>query len=555
MIGRANPKLSDGIHAARERTLVSPDRLDGADVGLINLPPTATQTKFALAAAAAILVAVAIVAPFAATPLPRFAAFIPFLNATILVTDLVTAILLFAQFSISRSRALLVLAGGYLFTALIVIPHALTFPGAFSPTGLLGSGLQTTAWLYILWHLGFPMALFIYAALKDNESGVQGTIRSAIAWCVAITVSLVWGLVWIAIAGDPLLPHLFLSASDLTLLGTYIPTFDLSICVLALAYLWMRRRSVLDLWLMVVLCALIGELALTVVRFSLGFYVSRILSLATSTIVLVMLLAETTGLYVRLARTNLMLRRERDNKLMNIEAVVASISHEVKQPLATIVMRSSTALRFLGHVPPDVEKARSALKKIVSDGHRASQIFDNIRDLFGATDQRRVPINVNEMILSALDVLQDDLTEHHVATRTELMREPPLIVGHRGQLQEVLLNLIRNAIEAMDGTKVGVRELRLSTASRDHDGAVISVMDTGPGIDPEKLSSIFDAFVTTKPRGMGLGLAICRMIVERHGGRLVASSGETSGALFQMILPIDSPTGSLPGQGSPAAQE
>jgi signal transduction histidine kinase len=441
------------------------------------------------------------------------------------------------------------LPAGNLFTALIVIPHALSFPGAFSPTGLLGAGLQTTAWLYILWHLGFPTALLIYASLKDNGIAVQGSIRSAIGWCIAITVSLVWGLVWMATSGDPFLPRLFLSASDMTPLGTYFPIFDLSICVLALASLRMRRRSVLDLWLMVVACALIGELSLTVVRFSLSFYVSRILSLATSTIVLVILLAETTGLYMHLARTNLMLRRERDNKLMNIEAVVASISHEVKQPLATIVMRSSTTLRFLGHVPPDVEKARSALKKIISDGHRASQIFDNIRDLFRVTDQRRVPINVNEMILSTLDILQGDLTEHHVTTRTELMREPPLIMGHRGQLQEVLLNLIRNAIEAMDGIRVGVRELRLRTEKRDHDGAVISVMDTGPGIDPEKLGSIFDAFVTTKPRGMGLGLAICRMIVERHGGRLVASSEDKGGALFQMILPVagyGSPAGNLP---------
>lgn len=555
MTGRVNPKLSDGAHAAGERALASLDSLDDASVGLVNLPPTAIQIKSALAAGAGILMTVAVVAPFAATPLPRFAAFIPFLNATILVTDLVTAILLFAQFSISRSRGVLVLAGGYLFTALIVIPHALTFPGAFSPAGLLGAGVQTTAWLYILWHLGFPLALLTYAALKDSKFTVRGSIRSAIAWCVGITVSLALGIVWITTTGDPFLPRLFVSASELTPLGTYIPTFDLLVCVIALAFLWVRRRSVLDLWLMVVACALIGELAITVVRFSLGFYVSRVLSVATSAIVLVILLAETTGLYMHLARTNLMLRRERDNKLMNIEAVVASISHEVKQPLATIVMRSSTALRFLGHAPPELEKARSALKKIVSDGHRASQIFDNIRDLFRANDQRRVPVDVNKMILSVLDILQGELAEHHVATRTELMPEPPLVMGHRGQLQEVLLNLIRNAIEAMDETKVGVRELRLSTASRDHDGAIISVLDTGPGIDPERLSSIFDAFVTTKPRGMGLGLAICRMIVERHGGRLVASSGDKGGALFQLVLPIAPRADELSGRGSIAAQD
>jgi signal transduction histidine kinase len=468
-----------------EANLPSSRELNGAPIGLINLPPTARQIRLALGAATVVFLAVGIVAPFAGTPLPRFAAFIPFLNATILVTDLVTAILLFAHFSISRSSALLVLAGGYLFTALIVVPHALTFPGAFSPTGLLGAGLQTTAWLYIIWHLGFPAALLIYASLRDSELVVQGSVRSAIVRCIAVAAGLVLGAVWMAVAGEPLLPRLFVSPSDLTSVGRYIPILDLAICVVALASLWVRRRSVLDLWLMVVACALIGELAITVVRFSLGFYVSRMLSLATSTIVLVMLLAETAGLYMHIARANLMLQRERANKLMNIEAVVASISHEVKQPLATIVMRSSTALRFLAHVPPDVEKARSALKKVVNDGHRASQIFDNIRDLFRAADQRRVPINLNEMILSTLEILQSDLAEHRVTTRTDLMREPPVVLGHRGQLQEVLLNLVRNAIEAMDGSGAGVRELRRRTETGAPYGDVISVMDKGPGIKSE----------------------------------------------------------------------
>jgi signal transduction histidine kinase len=554
MIECADPDLSTSVHAAREKgTAAFDEKFDDASTGLIHLSPTSGQIRSALGSIAVLIVAVGSVAPFAATPLPRFAAFIPFLNATILVTDLVTAILLFVQFSISRSRALLVLAGGYLFTALIVIPHALTFPGAFAPTGLLGAGLQTTAWLYIFWHLGFPTALLIYALLKDEDYTVQRSLRSRISWCVATTICLVLGLMWITTVGDEFLPRLFLSASDLTPLGSYLPTFDLSICAFALAVLWLRRRSVLDLWLMVVACALLGELALTVVRFSLGFYFSRILSLATSTIVLIILLAETAGLYTRLARANMMLRRERDNKLMNLEAVVGSISHEVKRPLASIVMRGTTALRFLAHAPPDVERARSTLSKIVSDGHRASQIFDNIRDLFRASDLGLAPIDANVMTLGALDIVQRDLKEHRVTTYTELMREPPVVMGHWGQLQEVLLNLISNAIEAMDAMKNSDRVLRLRTESRDGDGIVITVTDTGPGIDPDKLDNIFDAFFSTKQQGMGLGLAICRMIVERHGGQLLASSGSQGGARFEVILPVNSPAGSPPHQRPLAA--
>ena len=527
-----------------EPTLAWADQLDGANIGLTKLQPTPRQKLSALATVAVLLIAVTSLSPYTAKTLPRFAAFIPFINATILVTDLITAILLFAHFSISRSRALLVLAGGYLFTALIVVPHALTFPGAFSPEGLLGAGPQTTAWLYTFWHLGFPTSFLLYVWLKDEEYTVQGSLRSAIGWCVAISISPVLGLAWLTIVGDPFLPRLFLNVSDLTPLGFYVTYFDLLMCLLALAFLWRKRRSVLDLWLMVVACALISELALASVRFSLGFYVSRLFSFATSTIVLVVLLAETTGLYTRLALANTFLRRERDNKLMNLAAAVASISHEVKQPLAAIVMRASTALRFLGHSPPDLEKARSALNKIVNDGHRASEIFNNIRDLFRASDRGRAKIDVNEMVLSVLDIMQRELIEHHITTRTELMLEVPSVIGHRGQLQEVLLNLIFNAIEAMDG-KYGDRVVRLKTERSEGDEVVIKVTDTGPGIDPKKLDSIFDPFVTTKARGIGLGLAICRMIVERHGGQLLASSGQEGGAQFDIILPVNGPVDSV----------
>ena len=386
----------------------------------------------------------------------------------------------------------------------------------------------------------------LYVWLKDEDYTVQGSLRSAIGWCVAISISLVLGLAWLTIVGDLFLPRLFLNVSDLAPLGFYVTYFDLFMCVVALAFLWRKRRSVLDLWLMVVACALISELALASVRFSLGFYVSRLFSFATSTIVLVVLLAETTGLYTRLALANTLLRHERDNKLMNLAAVVASISHEVKQPLAAIVMRASTVLRFLGHSPPDLEKARSALNKIVNDGHRASEIFNNIRDLFRASDRGRAKIDVNEMVLSVLDILQRELKEHHITTRTEFMPEAPCVMGHRGQLQEVLLNLIFNAIEAMDG-KYGDRVVRLKTERSEGNEVVIKVTDTGPGIDPRKLDSIFDPFVTTKPRGIGLGLAICRMIVERHGGHLLASSGEEGGAQFDIILPVN-------GAADPVAQ-
>lgn len=541
MTARSNPGQAARTSAPEARTgFASADQFDETRIGLISHRPTPRQKLAALATVAVLFVAATGAAPYASQSLPHFAAFIPFINATMLVTDLITAVLLFAHFSISRSPALLVLAGGYLFTALIVIPHALTFPGAFAPTGLLGAGPQTTGWLYTFWHLGFPTSVLLYAWLKDQDDTIQGSLRFAIGGCIAISIGLVLALVWLVIMGDALLPRIFLNVSDLSPLGFYVTYFDLFVGVIALAFLWTRRRSVLDLWLMVVACALISELALASVRFSLGFYVSRVFSFATSTILLAVLLAETTGLYTRLALANTLLRRERDNKLMNMAAVVASISHEVKQPLAAIVMRASTALRFLGHKPPEVAKARSALNKIVNDGHRASEIFNSIRDLFRASDQAKAEIDVNELVLNTLDIMQRELTEHHITTHTRLMPEGPSMIGHRGQLQEVLLNLTFNAIEAM-GEKSGNRVLSVTTEHIEGDGIVVKVMDTGPGIDPKNLDNIFDPFVTTKSQGIGLGLAICRMIVERHGGQLLASSRPEGGAQFNIVLPVNGP--------------
>ena len=220
--------------------------------------------------------------------------------------------------------------------------------------------------------------------------------------------------------------------------------------------------------------------------------------------------------------------------------MVASISHEVRQPLAAISTNGGAALRFLGRVSPDVEEVRSALERMVTASHRAGQVFDNIRALFGSADQRHEPIDVNEMIFGALRALRGELDDCGVTTRTELTSELPLVMGHRGQLQEVLHNLVRNAIEAMATVKDGNRLLAVSTRySDDGDAIMVAVEDTGPGIDPEKLDGIFEAFFTTKPQGMGLGLAICRMIVERHGGQLKASSDGKRGALFQFTLPIE----------------
>jgi two-component system, NtrC family, sensor kinase len=238
-----------------------------------------------------------------------------------------------------------------------------------------------------------------------------------------------------------------------------------------------------------------------------------------------------------LGRSVAELQRERNNKLMNLEAMVASIAHEVRQPLAGIATNGGAALQFLGHEPSNIEEARLALADIVRDSHRASQVFDNIRALFGKADQGHEPLNMNALILGVLQTLRDELRDHGVETRVALQSELPFVVGHKGQLQEIFINLIRNAIEAMGDLKDDQRTLQVTTKHDGNNALVATVEDSGPGVDPKQLENIFDAFVTTKQHGMGLGLAISRMIIERHAGHLSAAPAYPRGCIFRLVLP------------------
>jgi C4-dicarboxylate-specific signal transduction histidine kinase len=247
-----------------------------------------------------------------------------------------------------------------------------------------------------------------------------------------------------------------------------------------------------------------------------------------------------------LRRTELALREavmslegERDNKLTNIEVVTASIAHEVRQPLTAIATNGGAALQFLDMTPLDIDEFRAILNEMISDCHRVSEVFDTIRTLFRRADQKRQPIVVNEIALEVLQSMRQELLDHHVAIETELASELPLVEGHRSQLRQVIFNLVHNAVESMDDATDRNRVLRVTTEPHGRDAIIVAVEDSGPGISPSRLDSIFEPFITTKANGMGLGLAICRMIVERHGGKLSALSDGKSGARFQFVLPVE----------------
>ncbi len=264
---------------------------------------------------------------------------------------------------------------------------------------------------------------------------------------------------------------------------------------------------------------------------------ASILVVALSAYVLAALFAERRESEARLTSSNMMLERERNNKLMNLEAMAASISHEVKQPLTGITLSGSVLVRYLGDTPPKLEKARSAAEKVIAGGHRIGQILEDIRTLFGTTERAPDPVHINDLALGALRALDGELKNHNIVTRTHLKPELPPIRGHSGQLQQVIVNLIQNAIDAMDSVDSDHRVLQVGTEHNGGDAISITIEDTGPGVDPKKPEDIFGAFFTTKPHGMGLGLAICRMIVERHDGELSVTSANPHGAIFRIKLP------------------
>ena len=265
---------------------------------------------------------------------------------------------------------------------------------------------------------------------------------------------------------------------------------------------------------------------------------TSILVVVLSAYVLAALFAERRDTAVELTRSYTMLKRERDNKLMNAQAIVRAIAHEVRQPITRITAGGNAAQRFLKMVPPEHDKAQAALDGIVSAGHRTSEIIDGFRALFAKSDQRQQLVDVNEVIRGALETISSELEDHHVEPRAELMSELPHVYGNRSQLQEVVSNLLVNAVEAMAATSDRDRMLRVKTELRDRKAVAVVVQDSGPGIDKDRLDGIFTAFVSTKPNGMGLGLAISRMIIDYHGGKLIALSDGKDGASFEFVLPI-----------------
>ncbi len=510
---------------------------------LSNLPPSRGQKRLALGIVLGLMTALyLVVGLFGSIQLGTIYSFVAVYTTGMFVTDLITAILLYAQFSILRSRAILVIASGYLFTAFLIVPYVLAFPDVLAPNGVIG-GLQTTAYLYLLWHCGFPLFVIGYTLSKDegpSKRFAQGEVRAAILQSVAWTMAGAAALALLCIRGTAVLPRIMVDRYRFVPEWPYLVAAPiLALCSLALVVLWFRRRSVLDFFLMVVLCAYLIEIPPqyypVMARFSTGWYAVRISSLLSSSIVLVVLMYEITALYGGLLAAVLRHRREREARLMTGDAVAASIVHEVRQPLTAMITSADAGFRFLDRSTPNLDRAKDLFKRIATDGHRAGEVVESIRANFKTDRVTRTSLDVNELIGEALSLERGDLQKHRILVRAETAAKLPEVLGNRIQLQQVLVNLITNAIDSM-AAKDEPRVLCVKSEVYEDDGVMISVADSGTGISPQNLDRIFNPLFTTKSDGMGMGLSICRAIIEAHDGRLWAAPNIPQGAVFQFTL-------------------
>ena len=517
-------------------------------VVIANMPASAIERRVAFVLMVFLFIIFMMVAPFASVALPRVDAFIPVIQTVVCVAELVTAVLLFAQYSIQPQRGLLALASGYIFSGLFAFLQTLAFPGAYAPTGLIGDPLSSAPYLFCLWHIALPAAVLVYALSKDTAGDASPgkstgiTIGLTVAAVLVVTAALTWAVT----VGAKFLPNLFVDATRQTPITSYLTGSIWLLSVAGLLLLFIHKRTSLAAWLMVTIFATLPDLALstvmTTVRYTLGWYTARTYALLASFTVLAVMLTETTLLYARLANAILMLRRERANRLMSLDAATSAMAHELRQPLSAITTSGAAAKNWLNRSAPDLEQVRASLAAISDSANRAEEIISGVRELFKRRDDHRTMIQIDDVAWQVLRLVQQDLLVSEVSVETEFQNDLPEVYADRTLIQQVILNLVRNAIDAMGSTPHRARRLRLAMDLDGDSSVLLTVQDTGPGITTERPERIFEPFFTTKPTGMGLGLPICQTIIQDHGGSLRLAKTDSGGCTFEITLPIAAST-------------
>ena len=520
---------------------------DDPRVFLSTLPAGPRQRRLALAVVLISAATFFAAAPFAQLQLAAVPAFIPIIASTLVINDLITAALLFGQFSLLRSRALLLLACAYLFTACMTVAHLLTFPGAFSPTGLLGAGPQSTAWLYIFWHGGFPLLVVAYALLKDEGRAMsvpRGRASISVLGGIAAVLVVACGLILSATAWQNSLPAV-MQGNRIAAQGHIVLSSAWMLSVVALGVLWWRRpHSVLDLWLMVVMCAWLFDIALSAVlnagRFDLGFYAGRIYGLLAASFVLIVLLLENSVLYARLVEAHESEHRKTAELLAvnkELDAFSHSVAHDLRAPLRAVDGYASMLEdTYAGRL--DAE-GRRLLGVVRASSHLMGRLIDALLDFarLGRQPLRTQPVELDNLVNQIVDELRADCGRRSI----------DFAVGKLGTaeadpalLRQVLANMLGNAVKFTRDKNPAVVEVGCRRETEKGDENIYYVKDNGTGFDMRYADKLFGMFQrlhgADEYEGTGVGLSIVQRIINRHGGRVWADSRPGEGATFYFTL-------------------
>ena len=548
------------------------------------LPATQGERRLAFAVMVVSLAIFAALAPFAKVQLARLDAFIPLYQSALVINDLITAVLLFGQFSILRSRGLLILANAYLFTALMVIAHTLSFPGLFAPGGLLGAGPQTTAWIYMLWHGGFPLLVIGYAAFEDRP--LSGPLSRGIILGVLVTAAVAAGLTLLTTAGQDLLPSIMTGNRYTPAMIVVVGTVWL-IGLAALLVLWRRRlKTSLDLWLIVVVGAWLLDMALAAMlnggRFDLGFYAGRIYGLLAASTVLLVLLLETRALYARhardLQRANDALRQSEDRlrqlndtleqrvqersrqleaevaereqaqaalreaqKLEAIGRMTGGIAHDFNNLLAIIIGNAEALLERLKHSPE-----YPAVQAIDQAADRGARLIRQLLTFSRAKPLKTEVIDLRPRMKETMELLEQSL-RGDIRLVLDLADDLGPVDCDGDELDLALLNLCVNARDAMpQGGLVRIAGRNVVLGPEQDAGlgmhgefVLLTVSDTGTGIAEADLKKIFEPFFTTKEPGKGTGLGLSQVygFTQQARGRVTVTSTLGQGTVVSLYLP------------------
>jgi len=521
-------------------------------VFLSTLPAGRAERGMALAVVLVSAAGFILTVPLAQVRLSPVWAFIPVYQSALVVNDLITAVLLLGQFAILRSRALLVLGGAYLFTALMAAVHGLTFPGLFSPTGLLGAGPQTTAWLYMFWHGGFPLCVGAYALLEGEgrpAARLKGHPGVAILAAGAVVLAAVCGLAFLATREQDALPAIMQGNRYTPAMITVVSSVW-ALSLLALGTLWRRRpHSVLDVWLMVVMTAWLFDIALSAVlnagRFDLGFYAGRIYGLLAASFVLLALLIEHSMLYARLAEAHERERRERQLVELrtaeltavnrDLEAFSYSVSHDLRAPLRAVQGYLTILEEDFGE---RLEAEARRLLGVIQD--RTRQMHQLIDDLLlfarlGRQQLAVASVELDALVTQTLDELRSTCEGRQIRFTVGRLGT---VQADPAMLKQVLANLFGNAIKFTRDRNPAVVEVGCRAEAGSP--SVYYVRDNGAGFDMRQADKLFGVFQrlhnAREYEGTGVGLAIVQRVIERHGGQVWAESTPGEGATFYFTL-------------------